>query len=95
MPKRKTRTPETQQKTVLFGAADETEWRDSCGISYVLAFKGNRNLSGKKEAAILQFLKDNQNQYKTGRKQAKATKTLATGRKPVKATWLMGNRYGH
>ena len=29
MPKRKTRTPETQQRTVLFGAADENGWAEN------------------------------------------------------------------
>ena len=29
MPKRKRRTPETQQKTVLFGAASETNWAEN------------------------------------------------------------------
>ena len=29
MTKRKNRTPEIQQKTVLFGAADEIEWAES------------------------------------------------------------------
>ena len=41
--------------------------RDSCGISYVQSFKGNRNTEGENEAAILQFLKDNQEQYKAAK----------------------------